>query len=213
MTSPVLIRLAIFDFDGTLADSGRLMLGVLNQAAAKFRFRALSEADVERLRKLDNRTIMREMRVSMWRLPAIAKYMREEAAKRPPPPLFEGVPEMLRRLKAAGVQVAIVSSNGEPVVRRALGDELAGLIDHYGCDAAMFGKALKFKKLLRHARVQAMEAISVGDEARDIEAAHKAGIRAAAVTWGYADESVLTDLRPEFLFRTVAELEAHLLPY
>jgi phosphoglycolate phosphatase len=211
MTSPVLIRLAIFDFDGTLADSGRLMLGVLNQAAAKYRFRALSEADVERLRKLDNRAIMREIGVSMWRLPAIAKYMREEAAKRPPPPLFEGVPQMIDALKANGVQVAIVSSNSERIVRAALGEALAAKIDYYGCDADMFGKASKFKALIRKARVKPHEAVSVGDETRDIEAARKIGMRAAAVTWGYAHESVLADFRPEFVYRTVAELEAGLL--
>jgi len=206
MTSPVLPRLVIFDFDGTLADSGRLMLGVLNQAAAKFGFRALSEADVQQLRKADHRVIMREMKISMWRLPAIARYMRAEAIKQPPPPLFDGVPEMLTRLKSGGARLAVVSSNSETVIRRALGEALAAQIDHFDCDAALFGKASKFKALLRKARVTPVEAVSVGDETRDIEAARKAGIRAAAVTWGYADEVILRSQSPHYVVSAVREL-------
>lgn len=212
MTSPVLIRLVIFDFDGTLADSGRLMLGVLNQAAAKFRFRALSEADIERLRKMENRAVMREIGIPMWRLPGIAKYMREEAAKRPPPALFEGVPDVLRQMKGSGCKLAIVSSNSEAIVRASLGPDLAGLIDFYACDADMFGKAGKFKAVIRKAGLQPMEVVSVGDETRDIEAARKAGVKAAAVTWGYADESVLATCKPDYMIRAVTELTPVLQP-
>jgi phosphoglycolate phosphatase len=39
---------------------------------------------------------------------------------------------------------------------------------------------------MRRAGAQRSETLCVGDEVRDIEAARKAGLPAAAVAWGYA---------------------------
>src|SRR5690606_19707107 len=129
-------KLAIFDFDGTLADSSAWMLVAFAACADKFGFRKLSRDEIEALRGQDNRTIMRTLRVPMWRLPAIAKHVRAMAGEAEPPPLFAGVPEALRELKAAGLTLGIVSSNSEYAIRRALGAELSALIDHYACDAS-----------------------------------------------------------------------------
>lgn len=203
-------KLAIFDFDGTLADSSAWMLEAFNACADKFGFRKLSRAEIEDMRGLDNRAIIRELGVPMWKLPQIATHVRALAAEAEPPPLFEGVGEMLLALKAAGVKLGVVSSNSEFAIRRALGENLAAAIDHYACDASLFGKADKFKRLLAEAGVAAGEAIAVGDETRDIEAARKARISCAAVTWGYATERVLKEHAPDHVFTNVASLRSAL---
>lgn len=202
-------RLAIFDFDGTLADSSAWMLEAFNACADKFGFRKLNRAEIEGMRGLDNRAIIRELGVPMWKLPQIANHVRALAAEAEPAPLFDGIGEMLPALKAAGVKLGVVSSNSEATIRRALGDKLAAAIDHYACDASLFGKADKFKKLLKDAGVSPEEAIA-GDETRDIEAARKARISCAAVTWGYAIERVLKEHAPDHVFTNVAELRAAL---
>ena len=80
---------------------------------------------------------------------------------------------MLRAVAAAGVRVAVVSSNGEDVIRRVLGADLSAVVTDFDCGAAIFGKAAKFRRVVRRAgRGCAREAVGVGDEARDIEAAH-----------------------------------------
>lgn len=203
-------RLAIFDFDGTLADSSAWMLDAFNACADKFGFRKLSRDEIEAMRGRDNREIIKELGVPMWKLPTIAKHVRALALEAEPPPLFDGIAEALRALKAAGVKLGVVSSNSEAAIRRALGEELAGAIDYYACDASLFGKADKFKRLLKDAGVAASEAVSVGDETRDIEAARKAKIACAAVTWGYATERVLREYAPDYVFTCVADLRATL---
>ena len=46
----------------------------------------------------------------------------------------------------------------------------------------------------------------VGDEVRDIEAAKKAGIRIAAVTWGYNSKKALEAYKPDYLVTKPEEL-------
>lgn len=201
-------QLFIFDFDGTLADSGPWMIEALNGAASKFGFRQLSREEIEALRGKDNRTIMRELGVSWWRLPRIATHVRQLAREAPPPPLFADIPAMLRALRDAGRTLAIVSSNSEETVRRALGPDNSAFIEAYGCDASMFGKAAKFKQVLKQTGVAAPRAISIGDETRDIEAARKARVACGAVGWGYATPALLQARAPDHFFATPGDIAA-----
>lgn len=202
-------RLAIFDFDGTLADSGPFMLRAMNEAAPLFGYRQVSAEEVETLRDKDNRTIIREMGVPMWKLPFIAHHIRRKAANAPPPPLFAGVSDALDAIHRSGVRLAILSSNSEQTIRAALGQQ-AGLIDLYACNAGLFGKAVKFKRLLKRARIVPREAIGIGDEVRDIEAGRAAGVACAGVSWGYATAELLKANGADVVFRSVAEMAAYL---
>nr|WP_255500773.1 GNAT family N-acetyltransferase [Caulobacter sp. 17J80-11] len=203
-------RLVIFDFDGTLADSAEWMIGVLNQVAVRYGFRTADAAEIERLRGRSSRQIVKALGVPAWKLPAIAKHMRALSAEAPAP-LFPGVPALLERLAAAGVETAVVSSNAEANVRRALGPA-AATVGRFACEAAMFGKARKLAGVVRAAGVPRGQVLSVGDETRDVEAARKAGLASAAVTWGYATEKALAAARPDRMFRRLDDLAAVLAP-
>jgi phosphoglycolate phosphatase len=199
-------RLLILDFDGTLADSFPWFLGALDEVARVFGFRAPSHAEAEALRGQGTRAILAALGVPMWKLPAMAGHVRRMAAEAPPPPLFPGIAEALDGLAARGTALAVASSNTEAQVRRTLGPALAAHIGHYACEASLFGKAARFRRLLREARIPAAEAMSVGDELRDIAAAREAGIAAGAVAWGYADPAALRAAGPDAFFETPAEL-------
>lgn len=201
-------RLFIFDFDGTLADSGPLMFEILNRAAIRFDFRPIAESELERFRTSETRAVMRELGIRRWRLPQIARYFRNHAKTLPSPPLFPGIVDVLRTLHASGATLAVVSSNSEAAVRRALGPQDAALITCYECSASMFGKAKKFKKVLKFTRCDAACAITIGDETRDIEASRKAGLACGAVTWGYAAPSLLAASAPDLMIETPAQITA-----
>ena len=105
--------LAIFDYDGTLADSFPWFCSVLNQTARQFGFREVAEGEAEELRGLESREIMARLGVPVWKLPAIAMHMRRLSAEAGDAVrLFPGVESMQARLVASDVTVAIVSSNG-----------------------------------------------------------------------------------------------------
>ena len=204
-------RLLLLDFDGTLADSRAWAIAALDDAARHFGFRRIDAAEVEALRHLESAAILRALRVPAWKLPLVARHMRRLAGAAPPPRLFPGVPAMLARLAGGGIALGLVTSNTESNARRALGPA-AATITHWACDAALFGKAGTFRRVLRRAGVAPGDAMAIGDEQRDIAAARAAGLRAGAVAWGYATPAALAAAGPDILFDRVEAIAEHLLP-
>ena len=205
-------RLVIFDFDGTLADSAGWVLHALTEAAGLYNFRRITPDEAAMLRGWDNRAIIRYLGVPFWKLPSIARHMRGRmAAEADRISLFPGAEDTLRGLLAAGATLAIVSSNAEPTVRRILGPELSAGIAAFECGASLFGKARRFRRVLRRLGIPPGEAIAIGDEGRDIEAARAAGIDTGAVTWGYATAALLATRRPTVTFERMEELAPRLL--
>jgi phosphoglycolate phosphatase len=198
--------LAIFDLDGTLADSLPWFLRHVNDVADRFRFRRIAEDEIESLRRAGSREILNRLAVPRWKLPLIARHMRRlKAAHVADIALFPGVEAMLRALHDAGVRLALVSSDNEANARAQLGPS-AGLFSFFECGASIFGKAAKFRRVLRRAGVGPAQAIAIGDEVRDIEAARAAGIACAAVTWGYAAPEALRAMQPEHLFERIDDI-------
>lgn len=211
---PMRYDLVIFDFDGTLADSADWALGIMNQVAERYGFRRVSEAEKAMLRGRDNHAIVRYLGVPAWKLPLIASHMRglvaRDAARIR---LFPGADALLARLYGAGVRLATVSSNSEANVRRILGARNAALIAHYACGASIFGKAAKFRQVLRASGIARERVLCIGDEARDIEAAAAARLACAAVTWGYATPELLRARGPALVFESLEEIAAALAAY
>jgi phosphoglycolate phosphatase len=207
-----MISLVVFDLDGTLADSFPWFLSVVNGVAREFGFRPIADADVEPLRRAGTREILRRLDVPLWKLPAIGRRMR--ALKRGQVEriaLFPGVPAMLQALSDAGITLALVSSDNEDNARAQLGAS-AAYFSHFACGASLFGKAAKFKRILRRTGIAPTQAIAIGDEVRDIEAARAAGIACAAVAWGYAAREALAAHKPDMIFERVEDIASRLGP-
>jgi len=204
-------RIIIFDMDGTLADSYPWFLTVVNTVAEEFSFRRVEPGDEDALRRLDARGILKWLGVPHWKLPLIASHMRELKSRHLAEiALFSGVPALLRSLSEAGVRLAIVTSDNEANTRQTLGPDNVRLIDWFACGASMFGKAAKFRQVLRQSGIAAADALAVGDEIRDAEAAARAGIAFGAVTWGYTHAEALRAAGPTHLFRSLDEIAATL---
>lgn len=199
-------KLAIFDLDGTLSDSLPWFRRVVNSFADKHRFRRIEDGDVEMLRGKSSREIIAHLEVPIWRMPLIAADMRRLKSQHIDTiPLFAGVGPMLQELSQSGVVLAMVSSDSESNVRRALRDH-ATLISQFACGASMFGKAAKFRAVLKRTGIAVDDAIAIGDEVRDGEAAAQAGIDFGAVSWGYARPEALRALAPVLVFDSVADI-------
>lgn len=199
--------LVILDFDGVLADSAPWMLENLRAMCRSHGLKPLDEAEIERLRGLSNREIVKAMGVPLWKLPAIARDMRKRvAADAETIPLFTGAADFLAQLGAAGVRIAVVSSNAESTVQTILGHDNAALVESFACGAGLFGKAPLFRRVQRSAGVPGARVLCIGDETRDVEAARKAGFASAAVTWGYAWRSALEASGPVHMASSFEEL-------
>jgi phosphoglycolate phosphatase len=198
--------LVIFDLDGTLVDSFPWFLRNVNDVADRFGFRRVADGDVEALRHASTREILARLEVPLWKLPVIARHMRrlktEQAANIA---LFDGADTLLRTLAAAGLRLALVSSDSEANARVKLG-EAAALFSDFDCSASIFGKPTKFRRILKRTAIDPAQVIAIGDETRDIEAARAAGIACGAVTWGYAAPDALKALGPDLVFEGVDDI-------
>ena len=204
-------RLAIFDFDGTLADSFPWFVGAIDALAGRYRFRRIDPGEVEALRGLHASRILRHLRIAPWKVRLVAAALRRRmAAEAESIALFPGIAGLLAQLAADGIAVAIVSSNSEANVRRVLGPALASTVAFYGCGASVLGKRPRLRAARRATGVAAHEALCVGDEIRDLEASHAEEMPFAAVAWGFTRADALAAHAPSALVRTVPELAAAL---
>ncbi len=204
-------RLAIFDFDGTLADSLGWLLDTYDAVAGELGLRRVTAAEVPSLRGRHAREIIRYLGVPRWRIPLLAVQMQAlQARDIDRIRLFPGIAEVVDGLAARGVALAVVSSNAEANIRRVLGPDHAGRVAHYACGISLFGKRHALRRVLRAARVPPAEAIAIGDELRDLEAAQAAGIAFGAVAWGYATPAALRSGRPTEMFDAPADILARL---
>jgi len=193
--------LVIFDFDGTLADSGDWFLSIADHLAERFKFRKVAVHEVELLRGRTTSEVIRHLGIPRWKLPAIGRYVHALLAQQTDRiALFDGVVPLLQQLAENGVRIALVTSNAEHNARAILGPANAALIDWFECGASLFGKAPRYRRVLRKSKVALADAISIGDETRDVVAAKKVGIASGAVLWGYANRKALTQLEPDILF-------------
>jgi phosphoglycolate phosphatase len=203
--------LVILDLDGTLADSFPWFQRHVNGVADRFGFRRVAERDVEALRGAGTREILDRLEVPLWKLPMIAQHMRRLKTEHIGDiALFDGADAMLRALAKAGLRLALVSSDHEANARSLLGDA-AALFSDFDCGASIFGKAAKFRRVVERAAIDPAQAISIGDEIRDIEAARAAGISCGAVTWGYAAPDALRARQPDLVFERMEDIRRGLI--
>ena len=205
--TPMTYRLAIFDFDGTLADSIPFFLSVFNTIADRHAFRRIDVERASELRHYSVREMMDHVGMPRWKLPLASRTfmdMMKESAHAIP--LFDGIADALRHLHACDVALSVVSSNSEHNVRTVLGPELAGLIQRFDCGMSVFGKASRIRAVLKACGVAPADALYIGDQATDAQAARKAGVAFGAVHWGYAPIEALRAQQCAVEFMTPADL-------
>jgi phosphoglycolate phosphatase len=200
-------RLAMFDFDGTLADSFPFFLSVFNTVADRHAFRRIDVARAGELRHLGVRQMMDRVGLPAWKLPLASKtfmaLMQDSAHE---VPLFDGIADALRHLHGRGMVLTVVSSNSEHNVRAVLGPELAALVARFECGMSVFGKASRIRAVLKACGAAPVDALYIGDQALDAEAARKAGVAFGAVHWGYATIEALREQDCAIEFVTPADL-------
>ncbi|HUP26698.1 MAG TPA: HAD-IA family hydrolase [Candidatus Limnocylindrales bacterium] len=197
----------IFDFDGTIADSSALIRAVYNDMAAEHGWPHLNEAQYQRLRGLKATQLQHWIGVKSWQIPGVMreglKRFREHSKDIT---LFDGIPEVIAQLASAGNILYILSTNNPETIKEVLG--------RYGLKeqvtvlrrSALFGKHYAIRHLLSKYKYVPENVWMIGDEVRDIEAAKRAGVKAAAVSWGLQTSNILKNTAPDALAAHPADL-------
>jgi len=188
------VRAVLFDLDGTLADTAPDLGGAVNRMREKRGMEALA---LDLLRPFASSGARGMLGVGFEATPATPGYelLRDEflaeyeSALDRDSRLFDGVAECLAALRAMGLRWGIVTNKAErftvPVV--------AGLGLSAGAAVVIAGDTTAYAKphpapLLEACRrlgVLPHEAIYVGDDLRDMQAARAAGMPCIAAAYGY----------------------------
>ena len=192
-------RTIIFDFDGTLADTLPALLAISNRLAPQYGYRQVSDEDIEHLRGKRLREVMRWLEMSMFQFPIIAARVKAELGQEmhriQPIKSVKAVVQQLSERFALG----ILTSNNPANVQKFLEAHQMQVFDFIYTTRSLYKKSKVLRRIIREQQLNPQETLYVGDEERDVEAAHRCLLEAVAVTWGANTEAALLLAQPERL--------------
>lgn len=207
-------KIVLFDFDGTLADTAPLMRSIYQELTQTHKLKVMTDEDYAALRKGTLNQARRWSGARWWQMPQIIRSVKKlMAAEGETINLFPGVPEMIRELHSRGATLYILSHNAPDTIARTLERyqlrECIQILPRRKW--VLSGKAPTILSLLRLTKADPTTVWMVGDEVRDLQAAHRAGVGSIAVSWGLQDESILATYQPTHMVSSIDELHQMLL--
>lgn len=207
-------ELIIFDLDGTILDTLDDLTDSLNYAFKFHNFPPRSKADVQKfvgngIRKLIERGLPDHASNQEIRLvfETFLDYYREHCMEKTKP--YDGIIELLRKLKESGCLIAVVSNKADIVVQKLCRRYFDGLIDYAAGERHGIPKKPAPDSVLHVMKIlnkTAEAVLYIGDSEVDLQTAHNAGIDCLSVTWGFRDEHFLKQHGAETFAHTVDEI-------
>ena len=151
--------------------------------------------------------------VPTYKVPTLfATFLRELKEQSASLRLNDGIADAVDAIRGVGVRQCVVSSNDTQTIRDCLNQHQ---IDHCFEDVCgtsrIFGKESTIRSVVKSMELGPRDALYVGDEIRDIEAANSAGVDVAAVGWGLNSRRALLKRNPTYIVAQPAELPELLL--
>lgn len=204
----------LFDLDGTLIDSA---VGITRCMAYAFERIDEPVPDAATLRSW----IGPSLRVSFAPLlkdearveKAVAHYLeRFETHGWAEHEVYDGIPEAVEALHAAGHRLAVVTAKNEPHARKIIASLRFGhrFVDIVGAtlDGRLSHKPELIGEALRRLGVDAGACTMIGDRRMDMEGAAHHGMRGVGVLWGFGDRDELAAAGAHALIERPSELQS-----
>lgn len=204
----------IFDLDGTLLDTLDDLSMSVNHALAEFGLPLRSKEEIRKALGNGVRRLVEESVPGGMEHPDFDKifasfraFYKEHSMDRTKP--YEGIPELLKELKAQGYHCAIVSNKLDEAVQ-----DLNRLFFAEYMEAAIGESATISRKpapdsvfeALRRLGSNYKKAIYVGDSEVDFATAQNAGLPCISVAWGFRSEEFLRQIGATTIIHKPAEL-------
>lgn len=196
-----MMKTLIFDFDGTLVDSMALYIDGFNQVAKDFSLPFIEKKDLAELKNLSMRELADKYKIGPLKLAKIVltinKNLHQEIVNLE---FFPKMKSILRELSKK-YQLGILTSNNQENIEAFLDKQnFTDVFDFVYASKSVFGKDKTFASLIKKHKLNKAGILYFGDEARDIEACQKVGVKVAAVTWGFNAPELLKAKNPDFIF-------------
>ena len=205
-------RLVIFDWDGTLMDSTRLIASCLQCACRDLRIAVPEFADARFVIGMGLVETVRYVAPGLDEEGArqlVERYRHHFLSREHEVAPYEGIPEMLANLHGRGKRLAVATGKARRGLDRAL--DATGFRQWFEatrCADEGFAKPHPdmVLKLLQQTGVEAREALLVGDTTHDLELAANAGVDAVAVCYGAHERQLLKTRTSRACLSSVAQL-------
>jgi phosphoglycolate phosphatase len=196
----------IFDLDGTIADSFQVAESIFYELTG--RDPITDPKFIAHLRSLPLLKAAKEIHISPAQLPRLlikGRAIMQQRIGRVK--AFPDMPPVLRTLHSDGHRLFIMSSNSQPNVEQFVAEHhlevcFSGVYGGVG----LFSKARALRKVMRRNGIKPADCFYIGDEVRDMHAAHHANVKVVGVSWGYNDEAALKAEKPFAVVRHPRDL-------
>lgn len=204
-----------FDLDGTLTDSAE---GIVNSVIYAMSTYGIEETDRDALKSF----VGPPLTDSFMRRYGFSKEKAEEALSRFrvrftkigifENSLYEGIPEVLAKIKARGDRVILATSKPEVFARRILDHfDLTRFFDHIcGANLEEDTRVEKEEVLLyalETSGADPRDSYMIGDRKYDMESGKKLGLFTVGVLYGYGTREELSLAGADVIYETVEELK------
>ncbi|HZK48881.1 MAG TPA: 5'/3'-nucleotidase SurE [Thermoleophilia bacterium] len=204
-------RVVMFDLDGTVLDSVELIVDSFEHAILTvLGYRSTREDAVHNVGRplLEQMESFDEVRAQEL-VDAYRDYNHREHDRRVR--LYPGMADLLLRLRARGVRLALVTSKSRHTTEMAF--RVTGVGELF--EAVVCAGETTYHKPHAEPLLRALDslgaapesAVYVGDSPYDLQAATAAGLRSVGVAWGVFPEGDLAAESPDRMVRTMAQLE------
>ncbi len=205
----------IFDFDGTVADTGKGVFRCIRKSVKKSGLPELSEGSLRTfIGPPLHDSFMRECHVDFDTADILVKQFREVYSVSGvfEFDIYDGIEELLSLLNKEGVKVGIGSSKPQDFVHIILQKvDLEKYFDSIvGSDpktvestkTEIISKCIDSFNLPKNAKI-----LMIGDRKFDIDGAHSVGIPCAAVLYGYGSEEEFKKHNADYIAKSTEELK------
>ena len=163
--------------------------------------------ELEKLRSEDAKTLIKRLKIPLYKIPLLARDMKiMQQQQITQIKSFNGLPEVLHKLKSKGYLLGILTSNGKENVKLFIKNNNIDIFTFIYSDTSIFGKDKVIRNFLKQNAITKEQVYYIGDEIRDIQACQKVGIKIIAVSWGLNSKEGLAKYHPDFLIDKPVEL-------
>lgn len=206
----------LFDFDGTVADTGEGVFLCVRYAIDAHGLEQPSDEDIRKFigppMIISYHTLYPQL--SDDEVQSLMQSYREKYAEVGlyKYKLYDGITELLKKLNENGIKTAVASSKPQEALENII--KVSGIDKYFDCivgadrnytdsdKATIVEEAIKRTGVTDKSRV-----LMVGDRKYDIVGAHKAGIACAAVLFGYGSQEEFDEYRADYVVNSFKEVE------